>query len=77
MLAWTATDTDARQPVGIEARVSSTLVLFGGDRLDGERLLSWNFVASSHELIEQARQRWRDGKFPPVPGETEFIPLSD
>ena len=77
MLAWTATERDARDMVGIEARTGSTLVLFGGDRLDGERLLSWNFVASSHELIERARQRWRDGAFPPVPGETGFIPLPD
>jgi hypothetical protein len=37
--------------------------------------LFWNFVASSQERIENAKERWRRQEFPTVPHETEFIPL--
>ena len=52
-------------------------VLLGGEPMDGPRYLSWNFVSSSAERIEQARQDWRAQKFAKVPGETEFILLPD
>jgi hypothetical protein len=52
-------------------------MLVGGAKMDGERLIWWNFVASSRDLIEEAKRRWRDNRFDPVPGETEFIPLPD
>lgn len=61
----------------IEARSRVILVLLGGSKLDGERLIWWNFVASSSELIDSASARWRDQAFGQVPGETEFIPLPD
>jgi hypothetical protein len=32
-------------------------------------------VASSGERIALAKDRWTNGQFAPVPGETEFIPL--
>lgn len=51
------------------------LMLFGGEPLDGPRYVWWNFVSSSRERIEQAKADWRAGRFPLVPGETEFIPL--
>jgi len=53
------------------------MVLLGGSKLDGERLIWWNFVASSKELIDSASARWRERKFAPVPDETEFIPLPE
>jgi redox-sensitive bicupin YhaK (pirin superfamily) len=34
-------------------------------------------VSSSRERMEQAKEDWREGRFPPVPGETEFIPLPE
>jgi redox-sensitive bicupin YhaK (pirin superfamily) len=43
--------------------------------MDGARLIWWNFVASSKALIDSASARWREQGYPPVPGETEFIPL--
>jgi redox-sensitive bicupin YhaK (pirin superfamily) len=52
-------------------------MLLGGEPMDGPRYLSWNFVASSAERLEQAQDDWRAGRFPQVPGETEFIPLPD
>jgi redox-sensitive bicupin YhaK (pirin superfamily) len=63
--------------VRIEARSRVVMVLLGGSKLDGERLLWWNFVASSKELIASASARWRERKFAPVPDETEFIPLPE
>ncbi len=53
------------------------LMLLGGEPMDGPRYLNWNFVSSSTERIEQARQDWRAQRFPMVPGETEHIPLPD
>jgi len=53
------------------------VMLLGGEPMDGPRYLAWNFVASSAERIEQAKDDWRMGRFAAVPGETEFIPLPD
>ena len=53
------------------------IMLLGGEPMDGPRYLSWNFVASSEERIEQAKRDWQAGAFPQVPGETEFIPLPE
>jgi redox-sensitive bicupin YhaK (pirin superfamily) len=54
------------------------VLLLGGAAMDGPRYLFWNFVASSHELIEQAKADWEAGRFGKVPGdEAEFIPLPD
>jgi redox-sensitive bicupin YhaK (pirin superfamily) len=66
---------DAGVQVAIETATAARIMVFGGTPVDGDRYISWNFVASSHELIEEARTRWRDQLFPQVPGETEFIPL--
>ena len=51
------------------------LMLLGGEPLEGPRHIWWNFVHSSPERIEQAKQDWREGRFAPVPEETERIPL--
>lgn len=48
-------------------------VLFGGDPLDSPRQMHWNYVASTREKIEAARVRWREQRFPAIPGETEFV----
>jgi len=53
------------------------LMLLGGEPLDGRRHIWWNFVSSSQERIEQAKEDWREGRFAPVPGEEESIPLPD
>ena len=62
---------------GVSIAAGARLMLLGGAAIDGERLLSWNFVASNSALIEDARARWREQRFDPVPGETEFIPLPE
>ncbi|GAA0704081.1 pirin family protein [Dokdonella soli] len=63
--------------VEIVATDSARLLLCGGARLDGERYLWWNFVASSRERIERAKADWLAQRFGQVPGETEFIPLPE
>jgi redox-sensitive bicupin YhaK (pirin superfamily) len=65
--------SEALQAVSGPAR----LLVLGGGALDGPRQIWWNFVASAPETIERAKQEWKDGRFPAVPGETEFIPLPD
>jgi hypothetical protein len=63
----------------LEAHGSSParLMLLGGEPLDGPRHIWWNFVSSSSERIEQAKEDWKAGRFAPVPEETEFIPLPE
>lgn len=51
------------------------MMILGGEPMDGARHIWWNFVSSSTERIEQAKEDWRMGRFAPVPEETEFIPL--
>lgn len=54
---------------------SARLMLLGGEPMDGARHIWWNFVSSSSERIEQAKEDWKAGRFAPVPEETELIPL--
>ncbi|MBW8849520.1 MAG: pirin family protein [Xanthomonadales bacterium] len=61
----------------LRAKTPLKAMLLGGEPLDGPRHLWWNFVSSSKDRIEQAKDDWRDGRFGPVPGETEFIPLPE
>ena len=64
------------EPAVIEAISPARLMLLGGAPL-GDRRVWWNFVAADAERIERAKADWRTGRFPPVPGETEFIPLPE
>ncbi|MGN6550043.1 MAG: pirin family protein [Pararhizobium sp.] len=53
-------------------------MMFGGESLGSPRHIWWNFVSSSKERIEQAKEEWRSRRFDIVPGdETEFIPLPE
>jgi redox-sensitive bicupin YhaK (pirin superfamily) len=66
-----------REAVEVKALTRARLMLVGGEKMDGERLIWWNFVASSRELLEEAKLRWREQRFPRVPGDDEFIPLPE
>lgn len=53
-------------------------MLFGGAAMPSKRYIWWNFVSSSKERIEQAKEEWKTGRFDIVPGdEEEFIPLPE
>jgi len=67
---------DQTPVVELEALEPTRLVIIGGSPL-GKRTVWWNLVASRKELIARAKKDWRDGNFPPVPEETEFIPLPE
>ena len=63
--------------VVLTADVATQFILIGGPRLDGPRIVWWNFVSSSQERIEAAKADWRAGRFASVPGDKEFIPLPE
>jgi hypothetical protein len=63
--------------VGAAGGAGARVMLLGGEPIDGPRYLTWNFVSSSEDRIEQAKEDWRARRFAEVPGETEFIPLPD
>ena len=56
---------------------NSTIYIFGGEPFPEERIIYWNFVASTKELIEKAKEKWLAQTFDKVPGETEFVPLPE
>lgn len=64
-------------PVVLRATSAARVLVLGGDAMDGPRHIWWNFVSSSPERIEQAAADWAMGRFAPVPGETERIPLPE
>ncbi|MBK7110139.1 MAG: pirin family protein [Chitinophagales bacterium] len=54
---------------------NSTIYIFGGEPFPEERFIDWNFVSSSKERIEEAKQKWKAQEFDKIKGdETEFIP---
>ncbi|TPI29295.1 pirin family protein [Mesorhizobium sp. B2-1-8] len=62
----------------ISSPTGAHFMLFGGASLGSKRYIWWNFVSSSKERIEQAKQEWKTGRFDIVPGdEKEFIPLPE
>ena len=64
--------------VFVKATAGARLMLLGGDKMDGERHIWWNFVASNEARINRGKKDWAEGRFPKVPGdEEEFIPLPD
>ncbi|AKH42069.1 hypothetical protein FHS61_002397 [Altererythrobacter atlanticus] len=65
---------------GAAMELSSTegglIFLMGGEAFSAQRHVYWNFVSSSRDRIEQAKEDWRMRRFPVVPGDDkEFIPL--
>ena len=65
------------ETVTLASRAGALVMLLGGAKLDGERFIEWNFVASSREKIDEARAAWAAQKMGQVPGETEWIPLPE
>ena len=67
---------------GHEARLSSAsggrLMLMGGGAFSTPRHVFWNFVSSSRDRINQAKDDWKALRFPLIPGDDqEFIPLPE
>ena len=65
------------ETVTLASTKGATVMLLGGEKIDGERFIEWNFVASSREKIERAKVLWTNQQMGKVPGETEWIPLPE
>jgi redox-sensitive bicupin YhaK (pirin superfamily) len=65
-----------RAAVSLRSAAGARVLVIGGEPL-GPRHIWWNFVSSSQERIERAKQDWLDGRFGKVPGDDEFIPLPE
>ncbi|MDB5706386.1 MAG: hypothetical protein JWN66_3502 [Sphingomonas bacterium] len=60
----------------LKSRSGGRVMLCGGDAFSTPRHVWWNFVSSSRERINQAKEDWNAGRFPKVPGDDkEFIPI--
>jgi redox-sensitive bicupin YhaK (pirin superfamily) len=67
---------------GHAARLASATgaraMLMGGGAFTTPRHVFWNFVSSSRDRINQAKEDWKAMRFPLVPGDDEeFIPLPE
>jgi redox-sensitive bicupin YhaK (pirin superfamily) len=66
----------SKNEIIVKAIETSHFMLLGGEPMDGPRHIWWNFVSSSKDKIDAAKEEWRTGKFSMVPGDDkEFIPL--
>lgn len=65
-------------PLRLHSAAGGRVMLMGGEAFASPRHVWWNFVSSSRERINQAKDDWRQGRFPLVPGDTEeYIPIPD
>ncbi|MXO95167.1 hypothetical protein GRI34_01890 [Erythrobacter aquimaris] len=55
----------------LESRSGARVMLMGGEAFSSNRHAWWNFVSSSRDRIQQAKEDWREGRFPVVPGDSE------
>ena len=53
-------------------------MLLGDEPTEGPRYIWWNFVSSSRQRVEAAKNDWKEARFDIVPGdEKDFIPLPE
>lgn len=61
--------------------LGASVLLLGGETMNGPRYIWWNFVSSSKEKIEEAKRHWREERWGegifdlPVGDRNEWIPL--
>ena len=61
----------------VKSLTQATVMALGGEPI-GERLIWWNFVASSQARIDAAKADWKAGRMSlPTEDDLEFIPLPD
>jgi redox-sensitive bicupin YhaK (pirin superfamily) len=67
-----------KDPIVIASQYGARFMMLGGEPMDGPRYIWWNFVSSSKERIEAAKDDWAKARFEIVPGDAkEFIPLPE
>jgi redox-sensitive bicupin YhaK (pirin superfamily) len=66
------------EPMVLRSDRGGKIMLMGGEAFTSHRYVYWNFVSSSRDRIEQAKEDWKAGRFATVPGDDEeFIPLPE
>jgi redox-sensitive bicupin YhaK (pirin superfamily) len=66
------------QAMTLRSLAGGRIMLLGGEAFTTKRYIWWNFVSSSRDRINQAKEDWRSGRFPFVPGDSEeHIPLPE
>lgn len=66
------------EDVTVTALDDVRMMVLGGATMDSKRYIFWNFVSSSRERLEQAKEDWKEDRFDKVPGDDqEFIPLPE
>ncbi|HMI41935.1 MAG TPA: pirin family protein [Sphingomicrobium sp.] len=62
-------------PAQLTATSNARAMLLGGGAFSSPRHVMWNFVSSSRDRLEQAKQDWIARRFPLIPGDDEeYIP---
>lgn len=65
-------------PMTLRSTIACRVMLLGGEAFKTPRHVWWNFVSSSRDRINQAKDDWNAGRFPKVPGdEIEWIPIPE
>ena len=60
----------------LKATTPARAMLLGGEAFATQRHVWWNFVSSSRDRINQAKEDWQARRFPLIPDdEEEFIPI--
>lgn len=64
--------------MSLRATTDARVMLLGGESFATPRHVWWNFVSSSRDRINQAKDDWKRGRFALVPGDSdEFIPIPE
>ena len=67
----------AKGSVLVSADGPATVMVLGGEPV-GERFIFWNFVSSSKDRLEQAKEDWKQGRMKLPDGDSEeFTPLPE
>ena len=62
----------------LRSRSGARAMLMGGGAFATPRHVFWNFVSSSRDRINQAKEDWKAMRFPLIPGDDEeFIPIPE
>lgn len=62
----------------LRSATGGRVMLCGGEAFTTPRHVWWNFVSSDRARIDQAKQDWKAGLFPTVPGDDkEYIPIPE
>jgi len=55
----------------LTALTDARVAVFAGEPLEGPRYMWWNFVSSRKDRLQQAREDWKQRRFPLIPGDSE------